>query len=271
MRYSVLVMSCDKNIKLLDCFFKYLKAFYDTSDVDVFLSLENAEYNNDFIEITCINDPNAKSWSHRLKNALKQINTKSVLLLLDDFIIESPVDKAEIRKLHDIIQSDDSVAHFALTTVPMKNASDEIFYEKFYKRHRFGRYKTTLQAGIWNKDELLTILNEKDNAWKVELYANMRSFYSKRDYYAITDKALKPIDYNDGFFCVQGKLNEEEVIRLTQKLQDDFRIEGMQSNNGILVRDTTPFLKKIPQRIKIILYYWRCLFLYWGKKFGQKN
>ncbi len=271
MDYSILVVSCDKYVNLLDVFFKYFKINYKADGIKTYLSMENIQYINNDVDITVITNSDAKSWSHRLKEALKKIDSKAVLLLLDDFIIESAVDTAEMEKLAKLINEDDKIAHFALTTVPMKNASQEIFYDRYYKRHQFGRYKTTLQAGMWNKDELMTVLNDKENPWRVEVYANMRSFLSEREYYAIADKKFKPIDYNDGYFCLGGKINELEIERLKAKFGEDLHVDGIESNHGIPKRRNTKLLRRCVNRSKIILCYWYYRFLYWRKNIGKKN
>lgn len=271
MDYSVLVVSCDKYIRLLDVFFKYFKRFCKLDGVPLYLSVEKKTYEYEGLDITVLNDFNGSPWSKRVKEALKKINTKSVLLLLDDFIIESTVDTDEIEKLAELIEEDDSIAHFALTTVPMKNASDEIYYGRYYKRYKFGRYKTTLQAGMWNREELISVLSDSDNAWQTEVYANIRSYLSNRDYFAIADKNLKPIDYNDGFFCVGGKQNENEIKRLSEKLGEDLHVEGIESNNGIVIRDGRSLSQRITGRIRIIAYQALYMLKYGGRKIVGKN
>ena len=271
MDYSILIMSCDKYVELLDIFFKYFVRFYDTSNTKVYVSLEKSEYINTQVDITVLNYYEALGWSHRLKKCLEYIDTKAVLILLDDFIIESKADTKEIERLSRLIARDEGIAHFALTTVPMKNESNTLFYNNYYKRYRFGRYKTTLQAGIWNKDELISILSDRESPWEVEIYANYRSFLSSRSYYALSDQKLKPIDYNDGFFCLQGKINELERERLEKKFNEKIKINTIPSNNGVIIRNDTTLIKRVKGRIKIIFYYmlYRCKFL-WKNGYGKK-
>ena len=254
-KISVLVVGCDKHKNLLDRFFKSFYQFVDPSDVDVYISLERIAYSYGSENITVFNEPDSRlNWCGRVKNCVRQIPAKSILLMLDDFIIESPVDMDMIRRLANEIAAHDEIAHFALTTVPMKNASSQKFYDHFYLRAQYGRYKTTLQCGIWNRDELIDLLNDKESPWQYEIFGNIRSYLSARKYYALDDKANKPIEYNDGWFALQGKLNEVEVKRLEDKLGESFHVEGMVSNEGIVVRNATPFYRRITGRLKIIVY-----------------
>lgn len=252
MDYSVLVVSCDKNIELLNCFFKYYKKYFSISN-NIYLSLEKKDYKFPGLKINTIKG-GKQDWSSRVKKALDCIKTNSVLVLLDDFIIEKSVDTRELQKLACLLNHHDNIAMFALTTVPMSNASTKIHYGKYYERSRFGRYKVTLQAGMWRKEILKSLLKNGENAWEVEVFANIRSFPMNKKFYAICSKKLKPIIYNEGLFCVQGKQNEKEITRLSNKFGEDLHIKGMPSNHGLLIRDETPFNKRIVRRMKIILY-----------------
>lgn len=249
--YSVLVVGCDKHKSLLDRFFKQFVQYWAADDVAIYVSLEREDYSYDGLDLNVTKY--GLDWSKRVKKTVEQIKTPAVLLLLDDFLIEGPVNKAELNKLSGLIENDDTIAHFALTTVPMKNSSDELFYGRYYERDHFGRYKTTLQAGMWNRDELVSLLREGEGAWEVEVYANFRSYLSQRKYYAIADKKYKPIDYNDGFFCIQGKVNLQELKRLNEKFNEDFSVPGMSDNGGIVERDPCPFFKRVIRRIKLTI------------------
>ena len=249
--FSVLVVGCDDHKNLLDKFFQQFAQYWSDDDIDIYVSFEKSDYSYDGLELNVTKY--GLDWSKRVKKTVEQIKTPAVLLLLDDFLIEDYVNHAELNKLATLIKNDDTIAHFALTTVPMKNSSDELFYDKYYKRAHFGRYKTTLQAGMWNRDELASLLREGESAWEVELYANFRSYLSGRKYYAIADKNNKPIIYNDGLFCIRGKVNIHELNRLNKKFGKDFSILGMLENDGVVARDPCPFFKRVVRRIKLTI------------------
>jgi hypothetical protein len=251
--YSILVVSCDKNINLLNKFFQYLTRFWDTKDIPIYVSLEKMIFSYNGVSMTVFNDTGV-NWSKRVKNCLSKINSTSVLLLLDDFIIESPVNVDVLMYLDKCINDNNNIAHFALTTVPMKNVSDKEYYGHFYLRDHLGRYKTTLQCGMWRRKTLMNLLSDKESAWEFELYGNIRSYLCNEYFYALSDNKYKPIEYNNGLFYIQGKLNLIEVQRLEVKYNDNFYIPGVQDNNGIIIRDNTRFIKRVFRRIKITLY-----------------
>lgn len=268
MNYSILIISCDKHIGLLDYFFKKFETFFQNSP-NIYLSLEKKTYSYKSLNITVINSSSIY-WSKRVKDSLKLINNKSILLLLDDFIIENFVNTFELERISRLINNNNRIAHFALNTVNMKNESNKIYYNNYYKRHQFGRYKTTLQAGMWNKSELISLLHDSETAWAFEIYANMRSFLSNKHFYAIATKQNRPIEYNDGLFCVQGKINKFEMDRLQNKFNEKIFIPGIESNNYLVVRDTTKLNKRIFNRVKIcFLWCYNIMKFYW-KLYGKK-
>lgn len=253
MNYSLAIMSCDKNIGLLDVYFKYFSQFFKSYSGTIYLGLEKSDYSFEGLTIETIHSN--KKWSGRLRDVISKVNTQAILLMLDDFIIEKPVNVVELDKLADYICNDNSIAHFALTTVPMKNVSEKVYFDSYYERYKYGRYKTTLQCGIWNRDELLEVSNEIESAWEFELFANMRSFCSKRIYYAISKREKRPIEYNDGLFCVQGFVNAKEKQRLEKKFGDVIEVFGIPENTGVLNRDRIKPCSRIFRRMKIIVMY----------------
>lgn len=271
MNYDVLIMSCDKYLSLLDTFFKYFSRFFDTEDVNIYVSLEEKSYTYPGLSLNVLSFPNAKSWSHRLRLSLEQMHRKSVLVLMDDFILEEPTDMAELRKLDRLMTEHDNIAHFALTTVPMRNESNEIYYDRYYKRHRMGRYKVTMQAGFWNRQELIHLVRDRENPWKLEYWGSIRSILSNRDYYAIASAEQKPLIYNDGFFCLQGKLNDAEITRLSEKFGEQICISGIPSNHGVIVRNATPLPRRIIGRIKVTAYHLYYLARYYSSAFFERR
>lgn len=264
-------MSCDKNIPVLKKFFQSFVKYWKQPEARVYISLEKETFQYTDVDAVVLNSKE-QNWSARVKECLGQIDSQAVIVLLDDFIIESTVNVTELRKLSAVICENKDVAHFALTTVPMKNESEKEYFGHYYQRAHFGRYKTTLQAGIWNREILMDLLAPGESAWEFEIYGNFRSYLYEQKFYAVSDKKYKPIDYNDGFYCIQGKLNLIEVDRLEKKCHENYYIEEMENNGGVLVRDNVTRLdRRIIRRIKITFYNIKYLVLYWRSRRWKKK
>ena len=253
-RFDVLVVSCDKNIRLLDKFFEFYKRFAYRNEYRLYLSLEKGKYDYNGLDINIINYYRNGKFSSRLKDALKYINSRNVLLLLDDFIIEQNVNYDELLYLNSILNNSDDIASFTLSAIPFQNCRS-VYYKNYNLRCRYARYKLCLQASLWNRDALFQLLNENESPWEVEIFGSIRTFNDHKKYFCLTDKNLSPIIYNDGFFVVQGKVNTIEKERLEKKFGVSFSIDGFIENKGVMIRDDISLLDRIVRRIRIIIYY----------------
>ena len=89
--YVILVSSCD-------AYFELLHHFWSSIDVPIILSTESLNYTNKYFEIINIHPKNPQcTWTERMSDTLEQIDSKYVLLILDDFFL---YDKVNINKFH---------------------------------------------------------------------------------------------------------------------------------------------------------------------------
>ena len=252
---AVLIMSCDKNQWLLKVFFESFVKNGGCKFDNVYLSMEKLNFDHKDLHIIVFNNYEKKEWCHRLKNALQKIKQEIVLLMLDDFIVEEPI---EFEKLNRYISymKDGGLSNIILTPVRNELNDKDSSYKELYHRNRYGRYKTSLQCGLWNKQVLLELIEEKENAWEFEIFGNLRSFLYSNKFYAVKSEQQKPIWYNDGFFMVQGKINLDEKKRLEKKLGiciENYSVEEVYENK--LVRDDIRVIPRIQRRLKIIYLY----------------
>lgn len=257
---SIIVMSCDKNKWLLDIFFDRFYKEWSNCPFEVNLVLENDNYVFNDRNIKVHNCFESNSFCYRLKKTLLKIKENYVLIFLDDFIIESPVNVFLLDKYLNII-SENRLNNIILTPIEHVKNDPIIIDSLIVKRTRFGRYKACLQCGLWDRNILSDLLLEKENAWEFELFANIRSFVTRDKYYAVLAKDDKPFDYNDGFFLVQGKVNLEEKNRVEKKVNEVLIVndERVFENKNAIIRDDVSMIFRIKRRIKIIVYF----IIYW--------
>lgn len=252
---GVLVMSCDKNIWLLDIFFECFYLAGGDYFENIYVCLENTEYYFKDRVLKVINNDIRSKWSQRLKKSLDNIKEDNILLFLDDFIIEEPINFQLIKRYVKYLK-EESLNNIILTPVENEKNSVDLRYPRLEHRSRFGRYKTSLQCGLWKKVILSSLIDEKENAWEFEIFSNIRSFIYPDKFYAVKASMDKPIIYNNGFFMVQGKINLDEKSRLEKKLGRELEIAnvtGFYEKN--MVRDNINFWPRVNRRIKIMFYY----------------
>lgn len=250
---AILVASCDKNIYLLDIFFKYFKKFWENCEYPIYVSLENAGYSFEGLNLQVLHENLLAPWGGRIKKCLEKIKADNIIIFMDDFIIEEPVNITLLNQYVSFMKN--NIAAIILTEVPAEKNFRLSKYNDLYYRDTFGRYKTSLQCGIWDKQVLYYLLGKKENAWEFEIFGNIRSFILRKEFYAIKQKKYKPIQYNEGLFMIQGKLNADEKTRLESLFKENINTGNLEVGNGPIVRDSIKFMPRVLRRMKIIFLY----------------
>lgn len=113
-------------------------------------------------------------WVDGILIYLKSINEDTVIILLEDYWLIRPVDVSGVKALSGIIHDD--VLRVDLTADRLyAGGSKDVGYVKHYDiiEAAGSQYQMSLQAGIWNRELLIEILEalpkDKHSAWDVEL------------------------------------------------------------------------------------------------------
>lgn len=251
---GILIASCDKNIWLLNVFFKYFFKFWAECPYKIYVSLEDSKFEFEDKDIIVLNNHENIGWGGRIKRCLESITEKYVLVMLDDFIIEEKVNQEKINQYIKVMNNE-KMSNLILTPVLNEKNDIDSKYDNLVHRNRFGRYKTSLQCGIWNRELLCNLLKNDESAWEFEIFGNIRSFLYRNEFYSVQSIKDKPIDYNDGFFMVQGRLNLKEKRRIEEKTGEKINVEDIPSFEECMIRDDIEILPRIFRRLRIIFYY----------------
>lgn len=162
------------------------------------------------------------SWSDNLLNFLKTIESKYVLILLDDYIINRPVNDKRLQELYEFIKSEDG-SYLQLFVKSDKKEYDFVSkVDNVIKRSINGPYRNSLQAAIWNKEELMKLIKPGESAWEFELIGNARSKKMSKPFFAITKDA--PVTYLN---CVEKKMFVKECLQEAHKLGFEMKPKKM--------------------------------------------
>lgn len=184
---TVLVCSCDAYSDLWVPFFKLLKIQWPDRPYPIVLNTETKSFEFEDMEIITPHFKGAKemSWGERLINVLNTIESEYVLLLLEDYFLQEPVNQGMIDQCLNWMINDHMIACFYLIEARggLRVESDD--YPGFEKRKRKERYKISAQASIWRKELLLKYTSPADQtAWDWEMIGSQRcedyteAFYS---------------------------------------------------------------------------------------------
>lgn len=258
---AVLLMTCDKNMDVLQVMKNSMDKYWRTRVYPLYVATETRtiQWNNAKFILS-----DEAAWSNRLHSALSEIPEEVILLLLDDFIIEENVDEERLASYMQCFQEDDSIAAISLAeqdenldNAPWLNAQ----HPEVRKRRR-SKYLLSLQAGIWGKNKLMTLLRDAESPWECELYGSIRALkHTEWKFYSVDKAENSPLIYNRGFLVVQGAWLMSEVRRLNEKCGLSINVNGRKvfaDKAEVSKARKRKFWYRIKRKVSLLLYSLHC-------------
>jgi hypothetical protein len=203
--------------------------YKDVWDIDIYLlnkywsnrpktylatSVLKPEYNN--VEVIATGD--GSEWSKKAYNALKVINTKYVLLLLEDFFISSPVNNTLVLDSLQLIK-ENKIKFYQVLVQLIKSSWEKGAPFQGNKHIKIipqdKKYPLNLQAAIWDREFLMETIGEGNyNAWQFEIkQIAISDINVNRIEYLIDDRNILNIEHT----IVQSKYLRAPLKRLQIK------------------------------------------------------
>jgi len=253
---TILVNSCDTYEDCWMPFFKLLKKYWPERKYPIVLNTESKKFNYEDMKIKSYNilEKNVNkniSWSKRLKEVLRRIDSKYIIFMLDDFFITDYVDNNEIEKIIDWMEKDNSIGVFSLYPVEKNKYEDfkDEKYKNFVLRNRKGPYRYNCQIAVWNRKFLISCLRNHESPWEWELIGNVRSKRSFKKFYSLDEHADLIFKYD---FRNIGVIRGKWLLPKTEKL---FKKEKIIINYSIINNKKEKLKKEENNLVKRIKYY----------------
>lgn len=277
---TILVNSCDKYESVWDPFFTLLaKQWPECKSYNIVLNTETKVYNCNFLNIKTICSGTKLTWSERLKNVLKQIDTEYILYFLEDFFLREKVDNDTLLDAVKYIKSHDNVGYIGLKYSPTRNFKDESkvdFSCRFLDKDNIITInRVNSMTALWKKDWLLKLLKNHETPWEFEIYGSVRSRRSDTKVLVVNyqNKANKPIFVYDvdpeyGYAINGGKWLPKNIELFAEHgINVDFDILGIDYDlykraNGIKTdspKATVENKDSIREKLYLIKWYFRKL------------
>ena len=238
---TVLVTSCDAYRDVERPFVSLFRKHWPDCPFELVLLTETATENDDRIDTAngfdrIIATGLGKNWCQMLAEALEQIETPYVLLLMNDYLLNAPVDTAGFLKRLAQVETFDA-ANLRLNPNPKGRTpwrdTDLLEYPKNTA------YCVTCQTGIWRRDYLLGLARRNKSAWEFERYGSFMVGDETRPLLVTKEKEFPFID------AVHKGYWEKEGLELCQR-------------NGIsldlTVRGRPPFRVKAREALKSLIF-----------------
>jgi hypothetical protein len=203
---------------------------------------------------------NETNWSKRLYVTLKNVTSKSVLLLLDDFYF---LNKVDCNKIFDLItyfndtDFDSFIAGPILNEIEVAKVEDNEYLISFNKKDYYSKSRYLVSNGrIFKTQSLMRLLRKNENPWEFENNASLRALLDKN--YKILG-CLESVSF--GFpqtgVIARGKL----ISSYEERLNKD--VEGFSwiPQKSKVTDNTTPLMIRLSRILGRHFKKWSNLFL----------
>lgn len=238
----IVVNTCDAYEDIWDLFFCAFKEHWPGCKYKIVLNTENKQRIIDYgnVLIHNFNSPIGKDiWGLRLKQTINACESKYVLMLYDDFILEGTVDQRKIVDCIEWLNNNPDIAVFYFTNIPVNKNIDDGRFEDFELMPKKSDYKLNSAPSIWRREKLLEFTEDNDNPWAWELFGSYRTYFSTDLFYCAKKEHenIYPYNYAMGGAIYRGKWVGKIVVPLIKKYNLNIDVntrglaDGFQRNN----------------------------------------
>lgn len=214
---DVVIVSCDKNQDIWQPFFKLYKKYWK-HDYKTYIVTE---------ELDCEYAETIKtkgSWTSRVRQALEKLDSKNVLLLLDDFFFHGKVNQKRIEQILTSYNPNTAVYNLEMCYFIPENKTP---LNGFIERENKEPYLNSCQPSIWDRKILIERLQGDKTPWEWE-YTTVDSKYK---HYINVDELIFDIGYYEDkkpWCIVQGKWSTECIeLFKRENIDIDFSKRGI--------------------------------------------
>lgn len=165
----ILVCSCDKNDDLFEPFHHCIEKYYPEHP-EIIYATETIK--NPYYRTISVDYP-LELWTKRIRETLKQIDDKQILLMIDDIFIRKPVDINRIEYARSILKGNVALINFEKV---FNKEDKECGLNGFKMRKKGSEYELSLMCGLWDKEKLINILQKDSDPWTVEYNQDTKGY-----------------------------------------------------------------------------------------------
>ena len=240
---TVLVSSWDGYSDLWKPFFTLFWKYWPDCPFDVALTANTLIYDDP--KVRTIQFAKRLDWSSGLIASLKQIDTKYVFIMLEDFFLREEINTELVVKSIDLFRR---LNGHLLRAIPNPLPNQKIVDSHIVGEVCLGsNYRVNLQAGIWLRETFLEMLVKGESAWEFEINGTKRSEKYSSGFYSV----YKPLLTYGHHVVEKGKWfrNEAEFFE-TQNIGCDFSARDVMTKKEMKKWKRKKSINKIKSRLK---------------------
>ena len=223
---TILVNTCDSYIDVFELLMFSLNEYWFDRPFDITVNAELRNY-SDYGVMTHNSVRVKMSWGERLLNALKEIESEYILMLYDDFILESKVNNDIVYKCIELLESEvnAAVVYLVNTSLPTFSNSGDFLEVKNNCDYRLNSF-----PAIWRKSDLISMTGIYDSPWAWEFFGSHRRAVNKKKFYTLNPKIgnIYSFKHEMGGAIYRGRWVKEVVESKAIKYEwnIDFSVRG---------------------------------------------
>lgn len=191
--FTIVVATSDEFQDCWTPFFVLFKKYWPNCDHRIILSTGEESFVYPGLDIhSAMADRRSNekaTWSQRLLVSLDSVKTELVLLLLDDFFLNGPVDVETVNECCRIMQ-DEQHSLITLTNHDTMRRSKPTANPLLEEIDRKSPYRVSTSPALWRKTSLMSYLRPSENVWMFEIFGTRRSYRIKDSFYRVNDKQI---------------------------------------------------------------------------------
>ena len=182
----ILVVSCDRYADIWPHFFSLFWKYWPDCPYDVYLGTNRLVYEDPRVTTLAIGED--RSWATSVSAMLDQLNSKHVILLLEDFLLLKPVESDRLQTLVELGKQADVGCLHLFTVYPPPRHHPK--HEGLGYYAPFDPDAVNAQAALWKTDTLRKLLIPGFSPWEFEMIGNKIRNYMPDEIWGVYDAPI---------------------------------------------------------------------------------
>lgn len=230
---TIVVNTCDSYADVLGLFFCGLNRFWPDCPYPIVINAEMRKYDYSAGVHNYFADDGVDDWGKRLCLTLDSIQSEYVLMLYDDFVLNSFVNNDYVSDALNRLRSEEKavVAYLIDISLPLKSSNGIELFQEIKDRVDF---KLNSAPAIWRKKYLMNYVAPGDTPWAWEVFGSYRAWGDGNLYFALKHGCddIYPYNHTKGGAIYRGKWVREvvEQAQAVFPIQIDWNQRGFSSD-----------------------------------------
>jgi hypothetical protein len=207
---AVVISSCDKYSDLWKPFFTLFFRYWSDCPFHVYLIANHLRYADP--RVTIINTGDDHDWSSSFRKAIRNIPTRYLIMLLDDYFLFAEVNTDKVIEYAQYVMAKNAAFLQLYSIILHAEPSDN--HPEIGPRGKGSLYRISTQPAIWDKQAVDMLLQDGESIWEFETKGTVRSNSLDMPFLGLKLGVKSPIPVYNATY--RGKL-VQSAIRLCKR------------------------------------------------------